>query len=70
MVACEFVWGEGVGKEALCTHRIGKKVVAQRQTGRQKGGKGGGVQNPELSCVSTSSKTPHANINSFVFNVF
>ena len=28
------------------------------------------VQNPELSCVSTSSKTPHTNINSFVFNVF
>ena len=34
-VACEFVcWEEKVGKEALCTHRIRKKVVAQKHTCR------------------------------------
>ena len=33
VVACVYV-GEGVGvdKEALCTHRIGWKVVAQNHT--------------------------------------
>ena len=35
------------------------------------GRKGGlEIQNPELSCVSTSLKTRHTNINSFVFNAF
>ena len=72
VVACEFVCEgkEGVGKEALCTHRIGKKVVAQNHACRQKGERGKGVQNPKLSCVSTSWKIPNASNNSFVFNVF
>ena len=32
------------------------------------GGGRGGFQKPELSCVSTSSSTPHGNINPFLFN--
>ena len=37
--------GEGIDKEALCAHRIGEKMVAQKHTCRQKGKRGPKIQN-------------------------
>ena len=52
MSLCVWVGGEGGWQGGFV-------YASYREKGRQ-GGEG--VQNPELSCVNTSSKTPHANI--------
>ena len=58
VVTCEFVWGERVAKEALCTHCIGKKGGSPKAYIKVERGEEGPksrikIQNPELSCVST-----------------
>ena len=55
VVACEFVCGRGGGGGG----QGGFMYASYKEKGRKEGE---GVQNPELSCVSTSLKTPHANI--------
>ena len=52
MLVC--VWEEGGGWQ------VDFMFASYIEKGRKGGG--GGVQNPELSCVRTLPKTPHANI--------